>query len=78
MPKHPAIKFRGKVYVGHPRHQDAINVAFTNLTQQQKFRAYNRVADGKEEIIFGFAFLDGDDFEACEMQDARKIMYGFD
>lgn len=78
MAKQVAIRFRRKVYVASPRHQDAINVAFAGMTQHQIRRVYDRVADGKEEIVFGFAYNDGSEFEPSESQDARKMMYGFD
>ncbi len=76
--KFPAVLWRRRVYVGRPRHQDAINAAFAKLSNLQKRKAYDRVADGKENIIFGFAFHDGEDFKPSDMQDARKRMYGFD
>jgi len=57
---------------------DAIKAAFDGMSAHQRHRVSNRIADGKENIVFGFAFDDGTDFEATTMQDARKIMYGFD
>lgn len=73
----PAVKFRRKVYVGRPFHSDAINVAFANMTDTQKFRVYDRVAAGKENIVFGFACEDGSDWVESDSQEARKLMYGF-
>lgn len=78
MAKQAAIKFRRKIYVASPRHQDAINVALAGMSQHQIRRIYDRVADGKEEIEFGFAYDDGSDFEPSSSQEARKLMYGFD
>jgi hypothetical protein len=76
--KRPAVKFRNKVYIGNPRHKDAIDLAFAGMTQHQKFRACNRIADGKETILFGW--VDGcDNWEPDpRWQSARMIMYGFD
>lgn len=74
----PAVKFRGKIYVGHPRHQDAINAMFKGWSKLSVRRAYDRVADGKEDIIFGFANHDGSDWVESDSQGGRKIMYGFD
>lgn len=75
--KHPAVKFRRKVYVGQPRHMDAIDSALKGMSKLSIRRAYDRVLNGKEEIIFGFAFEDGTDFEPTDSQGARKLMYGF-
>jgi hypothetical protein len=78
-PRYPAVKFRGKVYVATPRHMDAINLAFTGMTHMQKRRVSNRIADGKEEMLFGWANGDGTEWEAQEeFQASRMIMYGFD
>ena len=79
MAKVTAVLFRRKIYVRGPRHLDALNAAFERFTQHQVHRIYNRVADGKEEIVFGFANADGTGWEfSSDFQDARKIMYGFD
>jgi S-adenosylmethionine synthetase len=78
MAKQPAVKFRRKVYVSRPFHADAISKAFAGLSHHQQMRVYDRVAAGKEEIVFGFAYDDGSDFVAADMQNARKLMYGFD
>lgn len=76
--KKPAILFRKKVYVASPRHADAIVIAFSKFTEQQRFRVYDRISESKEEIVFGFACDDGTDFEESDYQSARKHMYGFD
>lgn len=78
MAKQPAIKFRRKIYVSRPFHQDAINVALKGMSPLSIRRVYDRIADGKEEIIFGYAYEDGSEFEPTTMQGARKLMYGFD
>ena len=78
-PRYPAVRFRGKVYVATPRHMDAINLAFAGMTQMQKHRVSNRIADGKETMLFGTAKGDGTGWEWNEeFQGARMIMYGFD
>jgi hypothetical protein len=78
-PRYPAVKFRGKVYVATPRHLDAINLAFAGMTQMQKHRVSNRIADGKETMLFGSAKGDGTGWEWNEkFQATRIIMYGFD
>lgn len=77
MVRQPAIKFRGKIYVAGPFHTDAINLAFSEMSEHAKLRAYERVADGKETIIFGFAFSDGSNWIESDSQKARKHMYGF-
>lgn len=77
--RHVAILFRGKVYVACPRHLDAINLAFTGMTHMQKHRICNRIADGKEKLLFGTARGDGSDWvHDEEYQNARMMMYGFD
>lgn len=75
--KQPAILFRRKIYVAGPSHKDAIDAAFAGISQHQVHRIYNRVMDGKVDIVFGFALDDGSEFEASSMQSARKLMYGF-
>lgn len=47
----PAVKFRRKVYVGEPRHKDAINKAFAGMPKSAVWRAYDRIRDGKESIV---------------------------
>jgi hypothetical protein len=77
--RHNAILFRGKVYVACPRHLDAINLAFAGMTQKQRHRVGNRIADGKEKMLFGTALGDGSAWEWNEeFQNARMTMYGFD
>jgi hypothetical protein len=78
MTKQPAIKFRRKVYVSRPFHQDAINVALKGMSELSVWRVYDRVAEGKESIEFGYAYEDGSEFEPTTAQEARKRMYGFD
>lgn len=78
-PRYTAVLFRGKVYVATPRHMDAINLAFDGMTHQQKRRVANRIADGKEKMLFGSAKYDGTEWEWNEeFQEARMLMYGFD
>lgn len=78
-PRYPAVKFRGKLYVGTPRHMNAMNLAFAGMTDQQKRRVANRIADGKEEMLFGSAKGDGSEWEwNQEFQGARMLIYGFD
>jgi hypothetical protein len=78
-PRYPAVKFRGKVYIATPRHMDAINLAFAGMTHMQKRRISNRIADGKETMLFGSAKGDGSEWEWNEeFQGARMIMYGFE
>ena len=73
-----AILFRGRVYVGSPRHMDAINLAFASMTDMQKHRIGNRIADGKEKMLFGTALGDGSEWEwDKDLQSARMRMYGF-
>lgn len=76
-PRYPAVRLRRKIYVAGPRHQDALNVAFSGMSKHAVHRLHNRVMDGKENIVFGFACEDGSDWHESEMQDARKLMYGF-
>ena len=77
--RYTAVLFRGRVYVAAPRHLDAINLAFSGMTFQQKRRVSNRIADGKEKMLFGSAKSDGSEWEWNEeFQNARMVMYGFD
>ena len=74
-----AVRFRGRVYVTSPRHMDAVNLAFAGMTALQKWGVGNRIADGKEELLFGTALGDGSEWEWDErQQNARLKMYGFD
>ena len=77
MAKQAAVLFRRKVYVVGPNHKDAIDAAFAKFTEHQAHRITLRIMDGKEDIVFGFAYIDGTDFKACDIQSARKRMYGF-
>jgi hypothetical protein len=77
--RHMAVMFRNRVYVASPRHLDAINLAFAGMTELQKHRICNRIADGKEKMLFGSALGDGSAWEWDEhQQDVRMKMYGFD
>lgn len=77
--RHTAILFRGRVYVAGPRHMDAIRLAFSGMTETQQHRVSNRIADGKEELLFGSALGDGSAWEWNEeYQNARMTMYGFE
>lgn len=78
MAKQPAVLFRRKVYVAGPCHKDALDLALSGMTRHQQHRVYNRISDGKEDIVFGFAYDDGTDFKPSSMQGARKVMYGLD
>lgn len=74
-----AVRFRGRVYVGSPRHKDAINLAFAKMTDLAANRVSHRIAEGKEQMLFGTAFGDGTGWEWNEeFQDARMNMYGFE
>lgn len=75
--RYPAVKFRRKIYVAHPHHADAIALALKGMSTLAIHRAYDRVVDGKENIVFGFANIDGSDWYESDSQDARKKMYGF-
>lgn len=75
--KQPAVRFRRKVYVSRPFHADAISAALKGMSELSIQRVYRRVADGKEQIEFGYAYEDGTEFEPTGSQGARKLMYGF-
>lgn len=77
--RHNAVLFRGCVYVAAPRHQDAVNLAFAGMTEMQRHRVCNRIADAKETMLFGTALGDGSSWEWNEnQQEVRMKMYGFD
>src|SRR6201988_771266 len=78
MAKQAAILFRRKVYVVSPNHKDAIDLAFKGMSPHQIGRICDRIAAGKEDIVFGFAYIDGSEFKSTDMQSARKRMYGLD
>jgi len=48
------------------------------MSEHAVHRVCNRIADGKEELTFGFACEDGSDWIESDCQFARKLMYGFD
>ena len=48
------------------------------MSEHTARRVCNRIADGKESMVFGFACEDGSDWIESDMQSARKLMYGFD
>jgi hypothetical protein len=74
-----AVMFRGRVYVSCPRHMDAVNLAFGGMSDLQKHRIGNRIADGKERMLFGTARGDGTEWKwDQDQQNARMRMYGFD
>lgn len=72
-----AIKFRRKIYVGE-HHKDAIDLAFAGMSQITISRLSDKIAKGKEPLIFGYAYDDGSDFIISDSQEGRKIMYGFE
>lgn len=72
-----AIMFRRKVYVGEI-HKDAINMAFAGMTNLTIRNISDKICDGKEDLIFGYAFPDGSGWEISDCQEGRKIMYGFE
>lgn len=77
--RHTAVLFRRRVYVASPRHMDAVNLALAGMTEIQKRHVCNRIADGKEKILFGSALANGTGWEWNEeFQNARMTMYGFD
>lgn len=77
--KKPAVLFRGKVYVGDPHHRDAIDQAFKGMSDHESWRVSNRIADGKEVMLFGWSCADGSEWDHDkEYQDARMTMYGFE
>lgn len=73
----PAIKFRNKIYVAGPFHQDAINLMIKGMSKLTIIHIYDRIIDEKEDIIFGYAEEDGENWITSDSQNARKYMYGF-
>lgn len=69
--------FRRKVYVGET-HKDAINIAFMGMTDLAVRSISHKIGDGKESMIFGYAYPDGTGWEISDSQEGRKIMYGFE
>lgn len=77
--RYNAVLFRRRVYVSAPRHMDAINLAFAGMTDLQANRVSNRIAEGKETMLFGTALGDGSEWEwDKEFQASRMNMYGFE
>ena len=72
-----AVKFRRKIYVGL-HHKDAINLAFSGMSDMTVRHISDKIADGKESLIFGYAYEDGSGFVISDSQEGRKIMYGFE
>ena len=73
-----AIKFRGRVYVASPRHQDAINLAFAGMTKIGCDRIVSRIAEGRETLRFGSARGDGSEWvDEAKYHSARMQIYGF-
>lgn len=72
-----AVIFRRKVYVGE-NHKDAINAAFAGMSDLTVRAIGDRICDGKEDLIFGYAYPDGSGWEISDCQEGRKIMYGFE
>ena len=72
-----AVMFRRKIYVGE-NHKDAIDLVFSGMSDLAVQRLSDRIADGKEFLLFGYAKADGSDWLEGSSQEARKIMYGFE
>jgi hypothetical protein len=72
-----AVIFRRKVYVGE-NHKDAIDAAFTGMSDLTVRAIAHKIGDGKEDLIFGYAYPDGSSFEKSGSQEGRKVMYGFE
>lgn len=72
-----AVMFRRKVYVGE-NHKDAIDAAFAGMSDLTIRNIAYKVSNGKEDLIFGYAYLDGSGWEISDSQEGRKIMYGFE
>jgi len=73
-----AILFRKILYVATPNHMDARKMIEASMSKLAMQRAYNRVVDGKETMLFGFAYLDKETWvwEHCpEYQEARMTIY---
>lgn len=75
--RYPAIKYKNKVYVKGPYHQDAINLMLRGKSYLSVNRLYDRIIEGKDDIFFGFAEEDGSNWVDSDSQKARKYMYGF-
>jgi hypothetical protein len=72
-----AVTFRRKVFVGE-NHADAIKLAFAGMSDLTVSNVSDKIASGKEPLIFGYAYNDGSDFVETDSQEARKTMYGFE
>lgn len=76
--RYPAVLFRREVHTGAESHWDALNKIFEPKSKLSQDRARERITTGKEEIVFGYAYRDGTDFDPCSSQSARFRMYGLD
>lgn len=72
-----AVMFKRKVYVGE-NHKDAIDAAFKGMSDLTVRNIAHKIGDGKEGLIFGYAYPDGSGWEISDCQEGRKIMYGFE
>lgn len=68
-----AVMFRRRLYVAGPRHMDAIELAFKEMTDMQVHHVSNRIADGKEKMLFGTAMGDGSGWEHDEKYTASCL-----
>lgn len=75
--RYTAIKYKRKIYVAGPYHQDAINLMLKGKSELTIIKLYDRIMNGKDNIEFGFAEKDGKNWIISDMQSARKYMYGF-
>jgi hypothetical protein len=75
--KGTAVMFRRKVYVGKT-HKEAIDAAFAGMSPLAARHVADRIAEEKEALAFGYANEDGSGFVLSDMQEARKMMYGFE
>lgn len=72
-----AVMFRRKVYVGE-NHKDAINAAFAGMSDLTVRNIGYKIGNGKEDLIFGYAYPDGAGWMISDSQEGRKMMYGFE
>lgn len=73
--RYPAVMFRNRLYISAPRHQDAMNLLYGNMSEHARHRLQDRIAEGKEKIAFGFARSDGSEWLESDCQAARIRMY---